>query len=249
MKKLQNSTIVIKQRSNPKTDTHGLQLSSPDDGCCPGLEASACMYKFQWATLPTSFGNLIVTINGVNVTVDLAHTYVNTQNLYEALYQAFVKSTLNGGFGMVVEPGDIRVYLDKYIGAAGNTDLTVEIISAHPIVSIATNQGTLASATPQCDQINMCEYRTTHVNAENFKLAINNTIVTDTTYATGVLLRSGLDTAIGTANLAEEVQFLVNVPASGTTSYVKIFAKEGLLVTVNDVVLTRIRCGAKYLNQ
>lgn len=240
---------MITRRNSPTVAPHGLQLSSPDDGCCPGAAADACMYKFQWATLPTSFGNVIVTIAGVNHTLDLAHTYVNTQQLYEALYELFNNPTGENGFGSIVGPGDIRVYMDKYIGAAGNTDLTIEIISSYPIVSIATNQGTLAAATAQCDAITMCEFRTSHVDAATFKLQVGTTVVADTTYATGTLLRSGINTALGTANLNEEVQFLVNIPAAGTTSYVKIWAKQGLDVYVNDVALTKLGCVQKYLNQ
>lgn len=240
---------MIKRRSNPKTDYHGLQLSSPDDGCCPGASEAACLYRFQWATSPTSIGNVIVTIDGVNHTINLGLTYTTTQALYQALWDLFTKSTDDGGFGSVIEPGDIRVYMDKYIGAAGNTDLTVEIISTYPIVSITTNIGTLASATPQCDSLTMCEYRSSHVNAANFKLVIGNTIVTDTTYATGALLRSGLITALGTANLNEEVKFAVHIPAAGTTSYIKMFVKHGLSVTINDVAVERRDCSLIYLNQ
>jgi hypothetical protein len=236
---------MLQKRISTQSHHQGLQLSSPEDGCCPGEERTGCLYRFQFATTPTSFES--ITVDGV--VVPFVHTYSDKAALYQALYDLFTKSVNEDGLGVLVHANDIKVYMDSFIGAAGNSDLTIEIISAFPITSITTNLGAQATATAVCDQINMCLHAFNFVNTENLKLVINNVVVANTTYATGALLRTGLATALGTAGMTDDAVALVSIPAVGTTNRVRLYVREGWNVYVNDVKISRTNCESKFLAQ
>lgn len=231
---------MIQLKANTNTPNTGLQLGGQTAGCC--AEATeTCLYKFVFTTTPTNFTT--VTVDGV--AYEFNHTYSTPEALYNALVEVLTKPTTQGGVGLTLNDGDLKVYLDAYHATANS--LTIEMASGIVITNFITNVGTQASATPVCTGQTMCEHRFDYVLSDPIDVVIDNKQLTLATYATAALLRTALITQITAEGLDGIAKASVKASTTAGQANVIIYAKSGVNVFHNGSLVAQGRCSLHYV--
>lgn len=231
---------MIQNKGSVNSPGTGLQLGSVDSGCC-GETLEACLYRFQFATTPTTFS--VVTIAGV--AYDFVHTYSTPEALALALIEVLQAPVNAGGAGLAVHDGDIKVYLDSYATTADR--LTIEIVSGVVFTNFITNVGTQTSATPICNEQAMCVHRLSYELTQPISLVIDNKALTLTTYATAALLRTAILAQITAQSLTGIVTAQVRTSATAGFADVVLYAKPGVLIYHDGDLIERGNCSGRYV--
>lgn len=231
---------MIQAKQSINSPASGLQLGAQQSGCCVET-LEACLYRFQFATTPTTFTG--ITINGTLYTFN--HTYSTPEALNNAIIETLTKPVNAGGAGLVIPSSDLKVYLDSFATTADR--LTIEMISGIVIDNFITNVGTQSSATAVCTKQTMCVNKITYVLGSAIDLVIGNTQLTLATYATAALLRTAVLAQISAQGLTGEATAEVRTATDVLNADLWIYTKPNVPVYHNDALVARGQCYAKYV--
>lgn len=231
---------MIQLKANTNTPVSGLQLGNVDAGCCIDT-VEGCLYRFAFVTTPTTFTT--ITVDGV--AYEFAHTYSTPEALENAIIETLNKPTTQGGAGLVLKDGDIKVYLDSFHATADR--LTIDMISGVVITNFITNVGTQTSATPVCTPQTMCVHRGVYTLTEAVSIVIDNKALTLATYATVALFRTAVLAQITAQGLDGIAKAVVRAGTAAGTADFWIYAKSGVKVYHDGVLLEQGECSAHYV--
>lgn len=234
---------MISRKSNQDSPALGLQLSRQDAGCCPpGDGLVGVLYRFVFASLPTTFSAVNVTVDGTTTNYPFVHTYSSAAVLRQALYDIFVAPVSQGGLGMFVDKNDLKVYIDTF-----NSDrLTIELLSGHVIVSIVTNLGT-NTGTALANSFVGCLHRFDYTHSDPIEIVIDNIQLTLTTYATTALLISAINTQLTANSLTDRVVAKARDGEVAGHADLWMHVQEGIQVYINGSLSQRGKCERKYI--
>ena len=230
---------MISLRANTNSEP-GFDVSNQESGCCEDV-LRACQYVFQINTTPTGFTS--ISVNGT--VYPMIHTYTTPILLAAAIKTVLTTPTSQGGPGLSVSDGDIRVYNNPYATTADA--LTIEIISGIVIDNVVSNVGTNTGATPLCISKTMCAYPTSYTLSGAIDVVVNNTNLPLTTYATAALLRTAIIAQIAAASLTSVMKVRVKANADGVTADVVFYAIPGTQIYHDTDLLVRGACGLQFV--
>lgn len=231
---------MIQARLNRNSPNNGLLLGNQDSGCCVET-TSACLYRFQFTTTPTTF----VSFEIDGVVYDFAHTYSTPEALNTALLEALTKPVVEGGAGLAIHDGDIKIYLDPFATTADR--LTIEMVSGITITNFITNVGTQTSETAKCTPITMCVRYLDYVLSDPISIVINNKALTLTTYATAALLRTAILAQLTAQGLDSIAKAVVRTSATAGHADVWIYAIPDTDVYHDGVLMEVGKCSQHYI--
>lgn len=226
-----------------------MSFGAPEDGCCGGTTATACMYVTEFTDAIDEITSITYKKDGVDTTILVGvEVDATDMNAIHAVIMNALTQAEPTGAGLIYHPGDIAVYQSDFNETADMMTI-IEIISGVEMVSMDINTGGDTLLFDQgCVSGTYCLYLFNNTLATDLTIFIDNTPLGAVNEATVGALVTSIDAALDAAGYTTAVILgKENADDPGIADLKLWLPVNSLSVVVDGAIITRHHCELMYI--